>query len=75
MQDEVQTGELSIIKVRGEDDVADGMTKYVVRSKLEKCANDCGFSFRDGRHELFTHLEDFLIQRFGLGAVRHRFNA
>ena len=35
-QEKVRRGELSIIKVKGEDNVADGLTKHVDRSKLEK---------------------------------------
>ena len=57
-QGKVRTGELSTIKVKGEDNVADGLTKHVDRSKLEKHMNECGFTFRDGRHELCTHLGD-----------------
>ncbi len=58
MQDKVQKGELSIVKVRGEDHAADGLTKHVGRSKLDKYMKDCGFTFRDGRHELCPHLGD-----------------
>ena len=43
--------DLSIIKVRGEDNVADGLTKHVDRSKLEKYMSGCGSNFRDGRHK------------------------
>ncbi len=41
-----------------EDKVAVGLTKHVDRSKLEKYMKDCGFTFRDGRHELCPHLGD-----------------
>ena len=35
-QERVRREELSIIKVRGEDDVADGLAKHVERNKMEK---------------------------------------
>ncbi len=58
IQEKVQRGELSIIKVRGEDNVADGLTKHVDLSKLEKYMNECGYTFRDGRHDLCPYLAD-----------------
>ncbi len=58
MQEKVRIGELSIIKVKGEDDVADGLTKLIDRSRLEKYMKECGFSFRDWRHELCPYLGD-----------------
>ncbi len=41
VQEKVRRGELSIIKVRWEDNVADGLTKHVDRSKLEKYTSSC----------------------------------
>ncbi len=58
MQEKVRRGELSITKVNGEDNVADGLTKHVDRSKLEKHMNELGFTFGEGRHELCPHLGD-----------------
>ncbi len=57
-QEKVRRGELSIIKVRGEDNVADGLTKHVDRSKLEKYMRECGSTFRDRRHELCPYFGD-----------------
>ncbi len=58
VQEKVRRGEMSVIKVKGEDNVADGLTKHVDRSKLGKCMNEYGFTFRDGRHELCPQLGD-----------------
>ncbi len=58
VQKKVRTGVLPIIKGRGEDNVADGLTKHVDRSKLEKNVSDCGITFRDGRHEICPCLGD-----------------
>ena len=58
IQEKVQRGELSIIKVKGKENMSDGLTKHVDRSRLEKHMNECGFTFRDGRHELWPHLGD-----------------
>ena len=57
-QELARRGEVPTIKVKGEDNVADGMTKHVDRSKLEKYMKECGFAFRDGRHELCPYLGD-----------------
>ena len=35
VQERVRTGELPIIKVRGEDNVADGLTTHVDRNKID----------------------------------------
>ncbi len=58
VQEKVRREELSIDIVRGEDIVADGFTKHVDRSKLEEYMSECGFPFRDGRHEFCLHLGD-----------------
>ncbi len=53
VQEKVRRGRLSIIKVKGEDNMDDGLTKHAHRSKLETYMNECGFTFRDGRRELW----------------------
>ena len=58
VQEQVRRGELSIIKVKGEDNVADGLAKHADRSKLEKHMKEYGFIFRDGSHELCPYLGD-----------------
>ncbi len=47
---------LSIIKVRGEDNVADGLTKQVERSKMDKYMEKCGYVIREGRRDLGPYL-------------------
>jgi hypothetical protein len=63
VQESVRRGELFLIKVRGEDNVADSLTKHFDRSKLEKCMSECGFAFRDGRHEFFPYFADVQAPR------------
>ncbi len=58
VQERVRREELSIIKVRGRDDVADRLTKLVERHKMEKYLQECGFVLRNGRLELCPHLGD-----------------
>ncbi len=58
----VRRGELPIITVSGEDNVADALTKHV-DSKLEKHMSDFGFTFRDGRHDLCPYLGDVQVLR------------
>ena len=58
VQDRVNKGELRIVKVKGENNVADGLTKHVDRSKMDYYMKQCGFVFKDGRHELSPHLGD-----------------
>ena len=52
VQEKDRGGELYIIKVKGEDNVAGDLTKHVDGSKLEKYMNECVFMCRDGGHEL-----------------------
>ena len=52
MQERVAKGELKIVKVRGEDNVADGLTKHVDKQKMEQYVKVCGIVKRSGRHEL-----------------------
>ncbi len=58
VQERVRRRVLSIIKVRGEDNVADGLTKHVERSNMERFMEKCGFVRREGRHELCPYLGD-----------------
>ncbi len=51
-QDRVAKGELEIKKVRGEENVADGLLKHVERAKMDYCMKECRFVRRSGRHEL-----------------------
>ena len=58
VQERARRGELSIVKVRGEDNVAGGLTKHVERSKMEMHTEKSGFVRREGRHELCSYLRD-----------------
>ncbi len=57
-QERARRGELSIIKVCGEDNVADGLTKHVERSKMQMYTEKCGFVRREGGHEFPPYLGD-----------------
>ena len=52
VQERVAKGELNIVKVRGEDNVADGLTKHVDKQKMEQYMKACGIVRNSGRHEL-----------------------
>ncbi len=52
VQNRVAKGELRIVKVNGEDNVADGLTKHVDRQKMEQYMKACSIVRRSGRHEL-----------------------
>ena len=58
VQDRVAKGELKIVKVKGEENVADGLTKHVDRQKMEQYMEACGMARRSGRHELRPQLGD-----------------
>ncbi len=47
-----------MVKVKGEDNVADGLTKPVDRNKVEKYMNERGFTYRDGPREPRPYLGD-----------------
>jgi hypothetical protein len=63
VQERVAKGELKIVKVRGEDNVADGLTKHVDKQKMEQYLKACGFEKRSGRHELSPALGE-VYERF-----------
>ncbi len=52
VQDRVAEEELKIVKVRGEDNVADVLTKHVDKQKIEQHMKACGIVRKSGRHEL-----------------------
>ncbi len=52
VQDRVAKGEPRIVKARGEDNVADGLTKHVDKQKMEQYLKACGIVRKSGRHEL-----------------------
>ncbi len=56
MQDWVAKRELNIVKVKGEENVADGLTKRVDRQKIEQYIEACGTVRRSGRYELRPQL-------------------
>ncbi len=58
VQGRVANGELEIKKVKGEENVADGLTKQVERAKMDYYMKECGFVRRSGRHELCPRLGD-----------------
>ncbi len=55
VQDRAATGELEIVKVKGEENVADGLKKHVDRQKMEQYMEACGMVRRTDRHELSPH--------------------
>ena len=58
VQDRVSKGELKINKVKGKNNVADGLTKHVDRNKMDYYMEVCGFVRRVGRHPLCPVLGD-----------------
>ncbi len=52
LQDRVAKGELKVKKVKGEDDIADILTKRVNRHLLDKRMESAGYERRSGRHRL-----------------------
>ena len=52
VQDRVAKGDLEIKRVKGEENVADGLTKHVERAKMDYYMKECGFVWRSGRYEL-----------------------
>ncbi len=54
VQDRVAKGELKMVKVnvKGEENVADSLTKHVDRQKVGRYVEACGMVRRSGRREL-----------------------
>ncbi len=51
VQDRVAKGELIAMKLKGESNVADGLTKHVERNKMDEHMKVRGVVRRSGRHE------------------------
>ncbi len=51
IQDRVAKGELKIVKVKGEENVAGGLMKQVDRQKMEHYIEACGSVRRSARHK------------------------
>ena len=58
VQDRVATGELSVVNVKGEENVADGLAKHADRQKMDQYVEACNMVRRRGRHELSPRLGD-----------------
>ncbi len=56
VQARVAMGELTLVKVTGEHNVADVLAKHVERSKMDEHMRSCRFLRRSGRHELCPQL-------------------
>ncbi len=63
VRDRVAKGELKIVKVKGEDNEADGLTKHVDKQNMEHYMKTCGIVRRSGRHQLSLCLE-IVLERF-----------
>ena len=57
VQDRLAKGGFSVVKVKGEENVADGVTKHVDRQKMEQYMNARCMVRRSGRHELSPQFE------------------
>ncbi len=58
VQDRLAKEELLVVKGKGEDNVADGLTKRLHRQKMEQYMAACGMVRPSGRHELCPRLGD-----------------
>ena len=58
VQDRIAKGELTIMKVKGKRNVADGLTKHVDRNKMDEYLRRCGFMRKAWRHELCPRLSE-----------------
>ncbi len=56
MQDQVAKGQLSIVKVKSEENVSDGVTTHVYRPKTEQCVEAWGMVRRSVRREFSPQL-------------------
>ena len=57
IQEKVRSGEISIIKVHGKDNIADALTKYCDNQSLETHMTGAGLIRKEGRHSLMPRVE------------------
>ncbi len=58
-------GELQIQKVKGEENIADGLTKHVELAKVDYYMKECGLARRTGRHELCPRCDQEMLSECG----------
>ena len=58
VQERTQRGDIEIVKVKGEDNIADILTKHVPRDLLDKHLKNIGCERRCGRHQLSPAIVD-----------------
>ena len=52
LQEKVNNKEIEIRKVKGEDNIADALTKHLDQKHISKHMHDTSQRIQDGRHEL-----------------------
>ena len=52
LQDKVSQGDIEVVKVPGDKNIADILTKHVEGDKVKRHCSDIGMEFRQGRHKL-----------------------
>ena len=52
LQEKVRSGEVKVVKVGTDENVADSLTKYVISEILKKHMRETGQLAREGRHRL-----------------------
>ena len=57
VQAKVSKGDIAINKVRGEDSIADILTKFVDREKIDHAIKNAELERREGRHDIMPQLE------------------
>ena len=56
VQEKVADGSVDLIKIRGEDNISDTMTKHVGRDVLEKHLSETNQNISSGRHKIMPRI-------------------
>ena len=57
IQDKVAKGEIELVKIPGNENLADALTKPIEAKELQLHMDGTSLAIRDGRHELMPEIE------------------
>ena len=71
VQEKVRDGTLEICKVKGVDNLADALTKYVDRNEISKHLDGTNCSIVGGRHDIMPEIAEYIEIEIEDDSIEH----